>query len=43
MEADTRRMRGERPFVMANLRGGVGVAEVIGFIASAGGLTAEAA
>ena len=24
MEADTRRMRGERPFVMANLRGGVG-------------------
>ena len=28
MEADTRRMRGERPFVMANLRGGVGTAEV---------------
>ena len=36
-------MRGERPYVMANLRGGVGVAEVIAFIASAGGLTAEAA
>jgi urease accessory protein len=43
MEADTRRMRGERPFVMANLRGGVGTAEVIGFIARAGGLSAEAA
>ena len=39
MEADTRRMRGERPFVMANLRGGVGVAEVIDFITGAGGLS----
>ena len=38
MEADTRRMRGDRPYVMANLRGGVGVGEVIGFIAQAGGL-----
>src|SRR6476619_3139419 len=35
MESDTRRMRGERPFVMANLRGGVGTAEVIVFIAGA--------
>ena len=43
MEADTRRMCGERPFVMANLRGGVGTAEVIGFIAQAGGLSATAA
>ena len=43
MAADTRRMRGERPFVMANLRGGVGMAEVIEFIARAGGLAAEAA
>ena len=37
MEADTRRMRGERPFVMANLRGGVGTVEVIEFIARSGG------
>ena len=42
MESDTRRMRGERPFVMANLRGGVGVAEVIGFIADTGGLSMAA-
>jgi urease accessory protein len=42
MEADTRRMRGERPYVMANLRGGVGVREVIGFIAEAGGLASAA-
>ena len=41
--ADTRRMRGQRPFVMANLRGGVGVEEVIGFIALAGGLELTAA
>src|SRR5207344_3012935 len=43
MEADTRHMRGKRPFVMANLRGGVGVAEVIGYIARAGGLRLDAA
>ncbi|MFZ1429858.1 MAG: urease accessory protein UreG [Geminicoccaceae bacterium] len=42
MASDTRRMRGERPFVMANLRGGVGTAEVIDFIARAGGLAAAA-
>src|SRR3954452_9527125 len=38
MESDTRRMRGERPYVMANLKGGVGVQEVVRFIAEAGGL-----
>ena len=43
MEADTRRMRGVRPFVMANLRGGEGTQEWIGFIAQAGGLSATAA
>ena len=43
MVADTRRMRGERPFVMANLRGGVVTAEVIEFIARSGGLAAAAA
>jgi urease accessory protein len=42
MESDTRRMRGERPYVMANLRGGLGVPEVIGFIAQAGGLAPDA-
>ena len=43
MESDTRRMRADRPYVMANLRGGIGTAEVIGFIASAGGLALDAA
>jgi urease accessory protein len=38
MAADARRMRGARPFAMANLRAGVGVAEVAGFIAREGGL-----
>ena len=42
MEADAGRMCGERPFVMANQRGGVETAEVIGFIAAAGGLSAAA-
>jgi urease accessory protein len=36
MEADARRVRGGRPFVMANLRGGVGTAEVIGLIGRQG-------
>ncbi len=38
MAADARRMRGARPFAMANLRAGVGVSEVAGFIAREGGL-----
>ena len=42
MDIDAKRMRGERPYVMANLRGGVGTAEVIDFIARAGGLAAAA-
>ena len=32
MAADARRMRGERPFVMCNLRAGIGLPAVIGFI-----------
>ncbi|TCT02295.1 urease accessory protein UreG [Paralcaligenes ureilyticus] len=32
MEEDTRRMRGERPFVMCNLKDGTGLANVIAFI-----------
>jgi urease accessory protein len=38
MNRDSRRMRGERPFIFANIRDGVGVAEVAGFIENAGGL-----
>ena len=32
MEADTRRMRGNKPFVMTNLKNNAGLAEVIAFI-----------
>jgi urease accessory protein len=39
MDHDARRMRGERPFVFANLRTGTGIAEIAGFIERAGGLT----
>ncbi|MCK0208865.1 urease accessory protein UreG [Starkeya koreensis] len=38
MDRDSRRMRGRRPFVFANVRAGVGVAEVARFIEEAGGL-----
>ena len=38
MDRDSRRMRGERPFVFTNIRAGVGVAEVAAFIERAGGL-----
>jgi urease accessory protein len=40
MQADARRMRGERPFVMANLRRGEGLATIVGFIEEMGGLAA---
>src|SRR5215212_2188760 len=40
MERDTRRMRGARPFVMANLRDGVGLDEIRQFIEAKGGLGA---
>ena len=42
MEADTRRMRGERPYVFTNIRGGVGTDVVASFIERAGGLAAAA-
>ena len=42
MERDARRMRGERPFVMTNLKSGQGLAEVIDFIVRRGLLTAKA-
>jgi len=38
MERDARRMRGERPFVFANIREGRGVAEISSFVERAGGL-----
>ncbi len=41
MDRDARRMRGERPFVFANVRAGRGVADIAAFIARAGGLGRE--
>jgi urease accessory protein len=38
MERDARRMRGERPFVFANIRGGVGVVDIARFVETAGGM-----
>jgi urease accessory protein len=38
MEQDSRRMRGERPFVFTNLRTGEGAAEVARFVEVQGGL-----
>jgi urease accessory protein len=38
LEADTARARGARPYVMAQLRNGKGVAEVVEFIVKHGGL-----
>lgn len=38
LEADTQRARGARPYVMARLRQGVGVAEIVAFLTREGGL-----
>jgi urease accessory protein len=38
LEADTRRARGERPYVMARVRQGVGIAEVVAYLETEGGL-----
>ena len=38
MEADTKRMRPNRPYVMASIRNGIGVDEVVAFISKSGGL-----
>lgn len=39
MDRDARKMRGDRPFVFTNIKGGKGVAEVVDFIVETGGLT----
>src|SRR6202165_5244447 len=41
MDRDSRRMRGERPFVFTNIRAGDGVATVAAFIEDKGGLGAS--
>ena len=38
MESDTKRMRGERPFVFSNLKTGEGLASIARFVEAAGGL-----
>jgi urease accessory protein len=38
MDRDSRKMRGERPFVFANIRAGKGVPDIAAFIAKQGGL-----
>jgi urease accessory protein len=43
METDARRMRGERPFVMTNLKRGEGLERIVHFIETKGGLRAPAA
>jgi len=40
MDRDSRRMRGARPFVFANVRAGNGVAEIAAFVEREGGLSA---
>jgi len=41
MRSDAQKMRGERPFVMCNLRAQTGVAEIIGFLEKHGLLTSS--
>ena len=38
MDRDTRRMRGDCPFVFANIRAGIGVPDIARFVATEGGL-----
>src|ERR1700709_1419254 len=38
MDRDSKRMRGERPFVFTNIKTGTGVAEIAAFITQSGGL-----
>jgi urease accessory protein len=41
MDRDAKRMRGERPFIFANVKAGSGVPEIAAFIRQAGGLAAR--
>ena len=41
MDRDSRKMRGERPFLFTNLKENKGLAEIVDFIERAGGLKAE--
>jgi len=43
MESDTKRMRGEKPYVFTNIRAGSGVADIARFIERMGGLASAAA
>jgi urease accessory protein len=43
MDRDARKMRGERPFLFTNIRGGQGVDAVVDFIVKTGGLIPAAA
>jgi urease accessory protein len=40
MDRDSKRMRGERPYLFANIRAGQGVDEIARFIETSGGLAA---
>ncbi len=40
MDRDSKRMRGDRPYLFANIRAGQGVEEIASFIKQAGGLSA---
>jgi len=42
MDRDARKMRGDRPFVFANIRAGTGVAEIAAFVERQGGLARPA-
>jgi urease accessory protein len=41
MERDARKMRGDRPFVFANIRAGIGVPQIADFVEVSGGLRSD--
>ncbi|MBT5570781.1 MAG: urease accessory protein UreG [Alphaproteobacteria bacterium] len=42
MDRDSRKMRGERPFLFSNLKSGVGIDEIVSFVLRMGGLVDDA-